>query len=98
MQYASKFKSAPQVKAKSALKGKVSVKAAKGWKVVKIRRVDSNVTSGEFPPQKALKNGSKVNIKKNAKSALEVICYNRAGKYYESVVLGPNFTYGYIYG
>ena len=26
---------------------------------MKIRRVDSNVTSGEFPPQKVLKNGSK---------------------------------------
>ena len=96
--YAAKFKSTPQVNAKSALSGKLTVKAASGWKVKKIRQVNSAITSGEFVPQKKLKNGAKVNIKKSAQSAIEVICYNTKGKYYSSVVLGPNFTYSTIAG
>ena len=96
--YTAKFKKTPQVNAKNALTGKISVKAAKGWTIKKIRRVDTKATSGEFVPQKKLKNGSKVNIKKSDEKALEVICYNKSGKYYSSVILCPNFTYGIIAG
>ena len=96
--YASKFKKTPQVNAKSSLSGKVAVKAASGWKVKKIRQVNSRFASGEGIPQKKLKNGGKVNIGKSDSSAIEVICYNTKGKYYSSVVLAPNFTYGSIAG
>lgn len=96
--YTAKFKTTPQVNAKSSISGKLTVKPTKGWTIKKIRRVDSSMTSGEFVPQKKLKNGSKVNIKKSDTKALEVICYNKSGKYYSSVVLCPNFTYGIIAG
>ena len=97
--YAGKFKSTPQVNAKSALKGKISVKPAAGWTIKKIRKVNSKMTSGELIPQKKLANNkSKVNIGKSAESAIEVICYNKAKKYYSSVILTPNFTYTTIAG
>ena len=97
--YAAKFKSTPHVNAKSALKGKVSVKPAAGWTIKKIRKVNSKITSGEFIPQKKLSNNkSKVNIGKNAGSTIEVICYHKTKKYYSSVILMPNFTYPTIAG
>ena len=96
--YAAKLKSAPQYVTKKAISGKVVARAAKGWKLMKIRRVNSAIQSGEYVPQKQVKNGTSVNIKKKKKSVLEVICYNTKLKYYESVILSPSFKYSVIYG
>ena len=96
--YTAKFKKVPQARAKSALEGKLAVKAAKGWTIKKIRQVNSAITSGEFVPQKKLSNGSNVKIAKDDSSAIEVICYNKKGAYYSSVILTPNFLYETIAG
>ena len=94
----SKFDESSQYNAKKGFSGEITVKAAPGWKAVKMRQVNSAIVSGEWVPQKRLPNGSEVKIKKSDKKAIEVICYNKAGKYYESVILAPNFKYGVVYG
>jgi hypothetical protein len=84
--YASKLKKKPTHNVKGAISGKVRVKAASGWKIVKIRKVKSDFLSGELASQKKVKNGGKVSIARGS-GALEVICYNKKGKYYSSVIL-----------
>ena len=95
--YAKKFKKQPYCSIKSnSLKGKLSVKPAKGWKLVQIRMVNDDIELRDGSPMKKLKNGAKININntdaKRAKErswALEVTCYNKAKNYYSCVILFP---------
>ena len=87
--YASTFKKSPfsPLKDGQVAKGKLSVKLNKGWKLVTIRQATEGSTllasfTNKF---KTLKNNSYATTKKGV---IEVIVYNRAQKYYTSVILG----------
>ena len=87
--YAGKLKKAPIYNTGGSLEGTVKVKAAKGWKAVKMRSYQNenhNNSVGEQRGGERVHQGDEVSLEDGA-GMLEVICYNKAKKYYTSVVI-----------